>query len=78
MSAVRPYVRASVRTYIHSVPYENSFCSLSFEKGTILDSCFMLRYIIIKIKVNSIWGEVHHLFWEFWPFCLKMVSVRYL
>ena len=55
--------------YIHmyvcqSVPYENGFLSLSFEKLTVLDSYFVHRYIIITYRSVSVLGKIQQLFRE--------------
>ena len=55
-SAVRPYV-----------PYKNGFCSIPFEKISVLDSYFIHRYIIIKCRSFDL-GKIHQLLWELWPF----------
>ena len=47
---------------------KNGFCMISFEKISVLDSNFIHRYIIIKCRSSMIWGKIHQLFWELWPF----------
>ena len=47
---------------------KNGFRSITFEKISVLDLCFIHKHIIIKYRSSSISGKIHRLFLEFRPF----------
>ena len=47
---------------------KNGFRSITFEKISVLDSYFIHKHIIIKYRSNLIYGNIHQLFLELWPF----------
>ena len=58
----------SVRTSVHPIHNKNGFHLISFEKVSVLDSNFIHRYIIIKCRSSLIYGKIHQLLLELWPF----------
>ena len=44
---------------------KNGFCSLSFEKISLLDSYFILKFMMVRSSSN--WGTIYLLLWELWP-----------
>ena len=54
MEGVHIVSQLSICTYVLSIHNKNGFCSISFQKISVLDSDFIHGYIIIKCKASSI------------------------
>ena len=44
---------------IHTSSMENGFCSISFDKISVLDSYFIHRYVVVKYRSRSLKGKIH-------------------
>ena len=54
---------------VHRVRNTNGFRSISFEKICVLDSNFNTQvYNHTKCRSSSIYGKIHQLLLELWPF----------
>ena len=64
--------------YVRLVRTKNGFCSISIEYIGVLDSYFILGYIIIKYRSGLIKDKIYQLLTELWPLISELVSTQYL